>query len=573
MSGVEAVAASPSAESPRIPGRELAGITALGCLFAVLLNLSLVTHITKVPADSADRFFQSWQLAWNGHALLSQPLDFLQSNAFWPLEDSAAFSDGLFGFTPAGLIGRGPEAALVRYNLVFLFCAVAAFAGAALLGRELGLRLPAAVLAGAAFAFAPFRLAHLNHLHVLGSAPIPLCLFLLLRGYRQQRPGLVFAGFVVAAWQVMIGFTLGIPLAYLLALLGALAAIRWWRTDPRPAVSRGVIKATVAGVAVLVLWSGFQAMPYLEVLRRHAEARRTVEFVEFYSPPLRAYLAAPPDSLLWGRASEAVRQGMTWAPEMALFPGVTVVVLALAGLALPGAGRRWRLGIALAALGSGFLALGFSNPPGRAVYGLLYHLAPGWQSSRTPGRLFTFTSLALALLAGMGAQALARRRSSPAGEPALPSRLVLAVPAVLTVLVLAEGAGRSTADSFADPPVRRLPQAGPQMHLPSGGFYDVTYMFWSTDGFPLMVNGYSGFTPDLQRSLQTELAGFPDLQTVERLRELGVRSVVLHPDLAAGTPWEGSEDRPVEGLGLGVSRQGGMVVFELAEGAPEGRAP
>lgn len=538
----------------------------LGCALALAMNPALAANLDRLPGDSADRMFQSWQVAWNGHALLSQPLDFFDSNAFWPLENSVAFSDALLGFTPAGAIGSGTEAALVRYNLLFLFTYAAAFLAAALLARELGAGWPAAIVAGAAFAFAPWRLAHHNHLHVLASAPIPLCLFLLLRGFRRGRPGLVFAGFLAATWQVSLGFTLGLQVVYLLGLLGLVYGIYWWRARPR--VPRRVLTAAAAGVVVLLGWSGLQALPYLKVVEEHPEARRDEATVRFYSPPARSFLLAPPESVVWGEATSAGRQEMDWAPEMALFPGATVLILALAGLAGPALTGRWRAALGAAAVGSAVLAMGFKFFGGTLTYGILYRL-PGWESIRTPGRLFTLTSLALAVLAGAGAEWLARGASGRVDAAGGRRIFAVVVPALLTLALLAEGAGRPAGD-LVEPELRRFPKAGPQMHLPSDDFSDVQYMFWSIDGFPEIVNGYSGFTPGLQLDLRRELGNFPDPASIERLRALGVRTVVLHTDRAAGGPWAGAEERPVDGLPLRRTTRGRMVVFELEQGTVKG---
>lgn len=541
---------------PEFRWGQVAALVLFGCVLAFGMNWSLSTNLARVPADSADRLLQAWQVAWNGHALVRNPLDFWDSNTFWPLDNSVAFSDALIGFTPAGFLGSGPIAAVVRYNLLFLFTYVAAFVAAAMLAREIGAGWPAAVVAGAAFAFAPWRLAHHNHLHVLASAGVPLCLFLLLRGYRRRRAGLIVAGFGAAAWQVSLGFTLGIPLAYLLVLLGLLGAGYWQRV--RPDVPKRVIVATLAGGLLLTAWSGLQAFPYLKVVDEHPEARRDEATVRFYSPPAASFLIAPPESVVWGGPTTTRRDKVAWAPEMALFPGITVVVLALAGLGFPGLTRRWRLGLALGALGSAVLAMGFSVLDGRFTYGVLYDLAPGWQSTRTPGRLFTFTSLALALLAGAGVHALRERAGGLQGRRW--------VAAVLTTLVLAavlvEGLGRP-AGGLQAPAVRKLPSSAPLMNLPTDDFSDVQYVFWSIDGFPEIVNGYSGFTPALQQRLRTELESFPDRESVERLERLGVRTVVLHTDRTVGTPWSGAEQRSIQGLGLTRTRDGQMVVFEL----------
>ncbi len=58
-----------------------------------------------------------------------------------------------------------------------------------------------------------------GHLHVISSGGLALALFLLLRGYRRGSRGLVLAGWLVSAWQISLGFTLGLQYAYLLLVL------------------------------------------------------------------------------------------------------------------------------------------------------------------------------------------------------------------------------------------------------------------------------------------------------------------------------------------------------------------
>ena len=63
---------------------------------------------------------------------------------------------------------------------------------------------------------------------------------------------------------------------------------------------------------------------------------------------------------------------------------------------------------------------------------------------------------------------------------------------------------------------------------------------------------------------------FPDAATVARLREYGVRSVVLHTDRSIVWPQYGAEYKPVKGLGLKVSRRGPLVIYELEPSAGSG---
>ena len=131
----------------------------------------------------------AWEIAWVGHAMLHDPLHLFDANAFYPHPLSLAFSDSLLGYGPAAFFGSGTVAALVRYNLLFLFAWSLCFVGAYLLARELGLGRLGAAAAGVAFAYAPYRVTEAGHLHVISSGGIPLALFLLLRGYRRGSRG------------------------------------------------------------------------------------------------------------------------------------------------------------------------------------------------------------------------------------------------------------------------------------------------------------------------------------------------------------------------------------------------
>jgi hypothetical protein len=198
-------------ETPRLTWRELAGVALLGIALALAMHWPLPLHMGRdIAQDLGDPLVQAWQVAWDGHALRTQPTELFQANTFWPLPDSLAISDALVGYAPAGLIGSGTRAAIARYDALFLFAYALCFAGAWLLARELGVNRVGAGIAGLAFAYAPWRLEQEGHLHVISSGGIPLALFLLIRGYRRGAPATILAGWIVAAWQFSLGFTLGL---------------------------------------------------------------------------------------------------------------------------------------------------------------------------------------------------------------------------------------------------------------------------------------------------------------------------------------------------------------------------
>src|SRR5262245_42954266 len=139
--------------------REVVVVAIGASLLAIAMTWPLVIHVGDVvPRDIGDPLAEAWQPAWGGHALLHQPLDFFDANRFWPLKNTLAFGDALIGYAPTGIIGSGPHAAMVRYDLLFIFAYALAFFGGYLLARELGLGPAAASVAASASASRPSRL-------------------------------------------------------------------------------------------------------------------------------------------------------------------------------------------------------------------------------------------------------------------------------------------------------------------------------------------------------------------------------------------------------------------------------
>jgi hypothetical protein len=553
--------------------REVALAALAASLLAAVMHWPLPLHLgSDVPRDVGDPLVQAWEVGWGGHALSHQPLDYFQANTFWPLPNSLAFSDALAGYAPAGLIGSGPHAAILRYDLLFLFAYALAFLGAYLLARELGVAPWAATVAGAAFAYAPWRLEQDGHLHVLSSGGIPLALFLLVRGYRAQRAGLVLAGWAVAAWQFSLGFTLGLQLAYLLAALGAIALV--WLARSRARLAPALIAASALGLVVFSASALLLARPYFQVADDHPEAKRTTMQLSGLSGPLESFVAAPEENLIWGEATSGVREKLSSVPEQTLFPGVAILALALAGVTGSFYPRRVRFGLGAGALLLAFLSLGFREHGVGSLYPyrLLYELAPGWEGIRVPGRLMTLTTLALALLAAAGAQ----RIVAAGGGGRHAGRAAWAACLVLTLGVLVEGSGfdlRRPADGFlagpSHPAAPRAPAglAGivePQLHLPLTVPANRRYVLWSSAGFPKLVNGRGSFVPTYFAELEHRMRTFPDRRTAGLVRALGVRSVVLHPDLAPGTAWQDAAERSSAGLGLVRKRRGELIVYGVA---------
>jgi hypothetical protein len=555
--------------APEITRREVLLVALGACLLSVVMNWPLLLHLgTTVPRDIGDPLAEAWQPAWGGHALLHQPLDFFDANRFWPLEDSLAFGDALIGYAPAGMIGSGVKAALVRYDLLFLFAYALAFFGAYLLARELGIGPAGAAVAGAAFAFAPFRLEQDGHMQVISSGGIPLALAFAARALRLRGPWWMLAAWVVAWWQVSLGFVLGLPFGYLIGLLVLIGGVIWL-IQGRPPVNRGVLLAGAAGAVFFLAATALIARPYFHVADDFPESKRSPSEVEEFSGPMKVFITAPEENWVWGDATAGVREELVNIPEKTLFPGLVIVVFALIGLGSRALDPRLRIGLAIAVVVISAMALGFQEEDGWLwPYRVVYDALPGWEGIRTPGRMVTFSSLALAILAAAGTESMLRAirlRALPPWTRTAACGLV-----VLAIVVEGRGLPFDPTDAQAQPEVPPAPVSTadlptPQLHLPADNAkQNRAYQLWSSDEFPDLVNGRASTNPDLILQLIYEMNTFPDRRTVETLRRYGVRTVVLHTDLTLGTPQQGAAKKPVAGLPLTRrSLPGGLVVYEL----------
>ena len=295
-------------------------------------------------------------------------------------------------------------------------------------------------MAGVAFAYAPYRAAAAGHLHVISSGGIPLCLFLLLRGYRRASARTVAAGWLVAAWQLSLGFTLGLQLSYLLAALAVIVLAWWWRRG-RPAVPRACSSATLVGGLLFTVVGALEARPYLKAAHDYPSAARKISEVERYSAGLGRSVRADPEPVL-GLGHRVLPQRPALAQRECAVPGpgdrpAGVDRAHRDRCTAPECEPRCAAGVVLFAV----LALGLGLTGAGYPYRILYDYFPGWDGVRVPGRVFTLATLGLALLAGAGAHRLHRHVRAAAFAaalaPGLPSRWL---PSLGLVVVL-EGAG------------------------------------------------------------------------------------------------------------------------------------
>ena len=541
-----------------------------------------------VPGNLGDPLYFAWQLAWVAHAVSTDPGSLWTTNAFSGAPDNLAYTDTILGYLPLGLLtgagDGGQPAALATLNAAGFVAAVLALCGGYALARALGAGPAGALVAGAGFGLAPWRVEQAIHLNVISTGGIAFTLALLCLGHgwtlrdgwrpETMRPWAIAAGWAVACWQITLGFATGIVFGYVLAGVCLLWAIGWLRAG-RPRLPRALLVAEGVGGGAFLLVTYLLTRPYLRVLERFPSAERSEAMLDLFSPPPSGLRLSSDTSWFWGERQAADRAKLTWAPEMILSPGHVLAALAVLGLVVSVWSLRRRLLLGLATAVATVLALGTQAVgDGEWTYLPLYRHLPGWDALRTPGRLVLWVTLGLALLAagfvGRLAQALLRRAEDRGARP------VSGVRAAVGVLALALPPLLVGADGWGGPrhwPVQPAPLVvstapAPVMFLPTDLVGDYHLMLWSTDGWPQLANGSSGFDPPSQGKLRQDTQPFPDAASVAALRARGVRTVVLVRSRAGGTPWEQAADRPVDGLGIERLDLGDAVVYRLDRPAP-----
>jgi hypothetical protein len=536
-----------------------------------------------VAGNLGDPLYFAWQMAWVAHAVTTDPGSLWTTNAFSRAPDNLAYTDTILGYLPVdlatGAAGGGQGAALAALNIAGFIAAVLALCGGYALARALGAGPAGSLVAAAGFGLAPWRIEQVIHLNVVSTGGIAFTLALLCLGHgwslrdgwrpERLRPWAVAAGWAVACWQITLGFATGIVFGYVLGGICLLWAAGWLRAG-RPRLPRALLVADGAGALAFGVVTVLLVRPYLRVLAANPGARRSEAMLPLFSPPPSGLNLTSATSWFWGDRQAADRAKLFWPPEMIVSPGHVLAVLAVLGLAVSVWPLRRRLLLGLATLVATVLTLGTQAPGGgQWSYLLLYRHLPGWDALRTPGRLVLWVTMGLALLAagfvGRLSELLLRRAADREVRPisglrATAGIVLLAVP---TLLVGADDWGGPLHWPVAQAPVVVTSVPAPVMFLPTDLVGDYHLMLWSTDGWPTLANGSSGFDPPWQAQLRRQVKTFPDAGSVAALRARGVRTVVLVRSRAAGSAWEGAADKPVTGLGIERLDLGDAVVYRL----------
>ena len=267
-----------------------------------------------IAHDPYDPALNAWILWWSTQAL---PLTAHWWNApfFFPAPGALAFSEHLLGLAPLSApVIAVTHNAFAGYNVALLASFVLCGVSAHVLAYTLTKRHDVAFIAGLAYAFAPYRLAHVAHIQVVSSYWIPFCLAALHRFDATRKPSWAIAA--AGAWLVQ-SYANGYYLFFLVPLI---ALWLLWHAAGRWGARQWTVVAAsfaVAAVAVLPVLLG-----YYRILQGVYGFSRSIGEIRIFSADAAGLLFATNELRVWGWLHVIDR------PESNLFPGLTVVLLA-----------------------------------------------------------------------------------------------------------------------------------------------------------------------------------------------------------------------------------------------------
>ena len=404
---------------------------------------------------------------------------------FYPLRETLALSEHLAGIavftTPLQLAGVQP---LGAYNIAFILSGCLSGYFAFLLGRRVTGSAFAGLVAGIAFALAPYRASQLSHLQVLTSQWMPLALFAMHRWLDDGRARwlVLFA----AAWLIQ-ALSNGYYLLFFPVLIGM-----WllWFVDWKRNRRRGTaLAATFLGSSALLVPS---LMRYQEVHRALGLQRTAVE--------MRGFSAAPASFIEPYELLKFWPSRPTETPEAFLFPGVTAVLLAVAGAVALAHRRQFAAALrdrsaglfyGLAAIACWWLCFG-PAPQHSALAWIQYPytaltLLPGYGGLRVPARFGMLAALCLSIAAAVACVRLAPARPLARVTAAVLIVAGLFVDGWIDAVPLSAPPGRAFLHAPADSLVIELPV--------SDDAVSTSAMYRAIIHRRPLVNGYSGHVP------------------------------------------------------------------------------
>ncbi len=508
-------------------------IILLGFALAAVLAGSFVFPLDGLRWPAGDEMLMVWNL-WNVNESVTHGRDpFFAPHVYYPLGARLAkhtYSPGLWpvAFVSSLLVPTRALYPLVAYHLCLWLSFALAFAFGYLLLRRLDAGPLAAAVPALLYAFSPFARWHTPHLQQLSAVFfLPLALWVGLGAISRPTP----TRLAVAAFTLASGVYLGEASVFLwtaLALAVVLALLaRATRADLARIATAFSTRAYASASLAFFLTLG----PFLLAWSKDAgQAPKPKQSYNWSANLVGFFVPHSATTTLYGDKLDGLS-----APErrgvggQEIFLGYPLALLALWGALSRRSG--WYLIVGVLTAGFFVLCLGPALVVGEHALGWPLPYAwlmkvPPFHFGRAPVRNTVFVLLGCALLASQGIGTLERLLARTGRLSALAIKTGLVAWAVLEVYApLRPAPHYSPPAALAD-----LPD-GPTVNVPLSVFDAYGVFLQTMHQRPIVTGFVSRRTPEqvaLVRSLDQLLRSDP-AAFVERLEQLGIRSIILSP--------------------------------------------
>ncbi|MFH1454413.1 MAG: hypothetical protein ABIH00_10630 [Armatimonadota bacterium] len=372
---------------------------------AVIMTYPLVLHLPDGVVDlPEDQLLTSWIINWDIKAFLSNPLGIFDTNIFYPEKNTLAYSDTMFTLaffaSPFLYLSGNP---LFAHNVLLLFSFVFTFFSMYFMMDYFLKDKAGAAVAGIAFTFTSYTLAHINHLSLIWIGFIPLTVLYLDIYLREGKIKDLSLMLLFYAFQFFTAFYYAFYLAlvifiYVIIFKFKNSGILKWK----------YIKGLIIGFLILFFILSPVIIQYMKINTQDTN-RISLDSAVFYSTDIKDFACPGKFNKVYTFFND--RFGSEYFPwEHSLFPGFILIFLALWGaFSKPKTQSPFiKMFFIITALITFIMVLGpYLKIFGKVVYiklpfYYLHQFIPGFNNIRAPAHFGIFLFFSLAALAGAG---------------------------------------------------------------------------------------------------------------------------------------------------------------------------
>ena len=491
-----------------------------------------IKNIAHVLPSGGDPLLVTYIWSWEMHQIPINPLELFNANIFAPFKNTLAFSEHMLGSLllawPLFLIFKN---IVLVFNLVSLGSFAISGLGMYLLANYLTKNKLASLVAAFIYAFAPFKIEHLEHINLSGMW-LPYFFLCLERFFESQtwRNVLLLTLFISLVFLNAMQYFLFLPIIIVIFLIKHILCKTF--KIAKDNVYKILTSAIILAVIIIPL-----SIPYLN-FKKDFDFQRDLRTIEGLSPDLFDYFINPAIYKFYYYPSAFLQ-------ERIVGPGIFVIILLIISIYLIYK-KSININKLLVYFLTGFLAVLFSfgyyiqlttaDFGGMiGTWAFFYNYIPGFSGIRAPGRLSIFFLISSCLFIATAVAYLLNNKIKKKYY-----RYLFIFAAVLflfiefSVISFKKYMPIPSKHALVYDWVKEQKDANIYLEMPLGinyleQDYDKLYEFASINHFKKTVNGYSGYAPKEYEQLNNELTHF-DMSDIQPIKDYGATDIIFHFD-------------------------------------------